>query len=151
MNIALFQPQIPPNTGNIIRLCANTGAKLHLIYPMGFVWDDKRLRRAGLDYQEFADIKHYRGGWQEFKCAFDLARIWALTTRGKKSVFDAVFNQDDVLLFGSETAGLSEEIHHDLSDARKLRLPMLAHSRSLNLSNAVAVVLYEALRQTGLP
>lgn len=154
MHIALFQPQIPPNTGNIIRLCANTGAQLHIIHPTAFGWDDKRLRRAGLDYAEFASVQHH-ANWQAFAayCAekLPLSRIWALTTRGTHSVFDASFTADDVLLFGSETAGLTEEIHQALTAAQKLRLPMQAHSRSLNLSNAVAVVLYEALRQTGLP
>lgn len=154
MHLALFQPQIPPNTGNIIRLCANTGAQLHIIHPTAFGWDDKRLRRAGLDYAEFASVQHH-DSWQDFAAyvARNLpqSRIWALTTRGTHNVFDARFAAEDVLLFGSETAGLSEEIHQALANEQKLRLPMQAHSRSLNLSNAAAVVLYEALRQTGLP
>lgn len=154
MHLALFQPQIPPNTGNIIRLCANTGAQLHIIHPTAFGWDDKRLRRAGLDYAEFASVQHH-DSWQDFAAYvaqyLPQSRIWALTTRGTHSVFDARFAAKDVLLFGSETAGLSEEIHQALTSEQKLRLPMQAHSRSLNLSNAAAVVLYEALRQTGLP
>ncbi|SUO95804.1 tRNA (cytidine(34)-2'-O)-methyltransferase [Suttonella ornithocola] len=150
MHIALFQPQIPPNTGNIIRLCANTGAHLHIIHPTGFGWDDKRLKRAGLDYAEFAEVCHYEN-WAEFAQKFKENVIWALTTRGKTSVFNAQFSENDVLLFGSETAGLSEEVHSQIPLAQKLRLPMQANSRSLNLSNSVAIVLYEALRQTGLP
>lgn len=154
MHIALFQPQIPPNTGNIIRLCANTGAQLHIIHPTAFGWDDKRLRRAGLDYAEFADVQHHQD-WQAFAAyvasALPQSRIWALTTRGTNNVFSASFAKDDVLLFGSETAGLSAEIHQALTAEQKLRLPMQAQSRSLNLSNSVAIVLYEALRQTGLP
>ncbi len=150
MEIALFQPQIPPNTGNIIRLCANTGVALHIIHPTGFVWDDKRLRRAGLDYQEFASVRHYEN-WSAFAEAMKARRIWALSTRGKRSVYQASFEREDVLLFGSETAGLSEQVHSAIALENKLRLPMQADSRSLNLSNSVAVVLYEALRQTGLP
>lgn len=148
MHVALFQPQIPPNTGNVIRLCANTGSTLHLIHPLGFVWDDKRLRRAGMDYAEFAEVQHH-DSWSHFCEAMCGKTLWALTTRGKRSVYDAVFNDEDVLLFGSETAGLSAEVHQALPAQQKLRLPMHALSRSMNLSNAVAVVLYEALRQTG--
>lgn len=148
MHIALFQPQIPPNTGNIIRLCANTATTLHLIHPLGFVWDDKRLKRAGMDYAEFATVQHH-DSWAQFATKMQDKMIWALTTRGKRSVYDAAFTAEDVLLFGSETAGLSEEVHAALPDRQKLRLPMHAESRSMNLSNAAAVVLYEALRQTG--
>lgn len=148
MHIALFQPQIPPNTGNIIRLCANTQTTLHLIHPLGFVWDDKRLRRAGMDYAEFAAVVHHTD-WAQFHAAMAGKTIWALTTRATRSAYDAQFSGDDVLLFGSETAGLSAEVHAALSATHKLRLPMHANSRSMNLSNAVAVMLYEALRQTG--
>ncbi|UJF25459.1 tRNA (cytidine(34)-2'-O)-methyltransferase [Suttonella sp. R2A3] len=148
MHIALFQPQIPPNTGNVIRLCANTATTLHLIHPLGFVWDDKRLRRAGMDYAEFAAVIHH-DHWDAFYQAMGERTIWALTTRGTRSVYDAHFSEDDVLLFGSETAGLSLQAHAALATEHKLRLPMHADSRSLNLSNSVAVVLYEALRQTG--
>lgn len=150
MHIALFQPQIPPNTGNIIRLCANTGARLHIIHPTGFGWDDKRLRRAGLDYAEFADVAHY-DDWAQFAGAMAGRRIWGLTTRACRSVYSAAFAADDVLLFGNETAGLSEEVHAALPQMQKIRLPMQPHSRSLNLSNSAAAVLYEALRQTVFP
>lgn len=146
MHVALFQPQIPPNTGNVIRLCANTATTLHLIHPLGFVWDDKRLRRAGMDYAEFAAVVHH-DHWSSFADTMAARTIWALTTRGQRSVYDARFGADDVLLFGRETAGLAPEIHAALPNEHKLRLPMHADSRSLNLSNSVAVVLYEALRQ----
>lgn len=146
MHVALFQPQIPPNTGNIIRLCANTNTVLHLIHPLGFVWDDKRLRRAGMDYSEFAKVKHYKN-WQTFYEAMHTRQIWALTTKTKRGLYGASFASDDVLLFGSETAGLSTEVYTDIKAGNCLRLPMVAQSRSLNLSNAVAAVLFEALRQ----
>lgn len=146
MHIALFQPQIPPNTGNIIRLCANTGTQLHLIHPLGFIWDDKRLRRAGMDYQEFAEIIHHHS-WQAFQQATAQHNIWAITTRGEQSLYNVHISANDVLLFGSETAGLPPSIHAELNSRQKLRLPMCQKSRSMNLSNAVAVVLYEAIRQ----
>lgn len=145
-HIALYQPQIAPNTGNIIRLCANTGAVLHLIHPLGFTWDDRRLRRAGLDYAEFAAIRHH-DDWAAFVAAIAGRQLWALTTKGERSLFDATIGADDVLLFGSETSGLPPEIHAALAAPQKIRLPMQPCSRSLNLSNAVAVVLYEAIRQ----
>ena len=145
-HIALYQPQIAPNTGNIIRLCANTGAVLHLIHPLGFSWDDRRLRRAGLDYAEFADIRHH-DDWAAFTADIAGRNIWALTTKGTRSLYDASIGAEDVLLFGSETAGLPPFIHAELENTQKIRLPMRQTSRSLNLSNAVAVVLYEAIRQ----
>ena len=145
-HIALYQPQIAPNTGNIIRLCANTGAALHLIHPLGFAWDDRRLRRAGLDYAEFADIRHH-DDWAAFTADIAGRNIWALTTKGERSLYDATIGADDVLLFGSETAGLPPFVHAALENPQKIRLPMQPTSRSLNLSNAVAVVLYEAIRQ----
>lgn len=145
-HIALYQPQIAPNTGNIIRLCANTGAVLHLIHPLGFTWDDRRLRRAGLDYAEFAAIRHH-DDWAAFVAAIAGRQLWALTTKGERSLFDATIGADDVLLFGSETSGLPPEIHAALAAPQKICLPMQPCSRSLNLSNAVAVVLYEAIRQ----
>ena len=145
-HIALYQPQIAPNTGNIIRLCANTGAALHLIHPLGFTWDDRRLRRAGLDYVEFADIQHH-DDWAAFLKAVAGRNIWALTTKGERSLYDATIGADDVLLFGSETAGLPPFVHAALESRQKIRLPMQLTSRSLNLSNAAAVVLYEAIRQ----
>ncbi|MFC2502758.1 MAG: tRNA (cytidine(34)-2'-O)-methyltransferase [Cardiobacterium sp.] len=145
-HIALYQPQIAPNTGNIIRLCANTGAVLHLIHPLGFTWDDRRLRRAGLDYAEFAAIRHH-DDWAAFAQEIAGRPLWALTTKGERSLFDATIDADDVLLFGSETSGLPPDIHATLAATQKIRLPMQPGSRSLNLSNAVAVVLYEAIRQ----
>ena len=145
-HIALYQPQIAPNTGNIIRLCANTGATLHLIHPLGFVWDDRRLRRAGLDYAEYAHICHH-DDWAAFCAATAGQTLWALTTKGRRGLYNARFGADDILLFGSETAGLPENVHAALDPAQKLRLPMQETSRSLNLSNTVAIVLYEAIRQ----
>mgnify|MGYP001012506587 FL=1 len=145
-HIALYQPQIAPNTGNIIRLCANTGAALHLIHPLGFTWDDRRLRRAGLDYAEFAAIRHH-DDWAAFAQEIAGRPLWALTTKGERSLFDATIGADDVLLFGSETSGLPPFVHKSLAATQKIRLPMQPSSRSLNLSNAVAVVLYEAIRQ----
>ena len=145
-HIALYQPQIAPNTGNIIRLCANTGAVLHLIHPLGFTWDDRRLRRAGLDYAEFAAIRHH-DDWAAFAQEIAGRPLWALTTKGERSLFDATLGADDVLLFGSETSGLPPFVHKSLAATQKIRLPMQPSSRSLNLSNAVAVVLYEAIRQ----
>ena len=145
-HIALYQPQIAPNTGNIIRLCANTGATLHLIHPLGFVWDDRRLRRAGLDYAEYAHIRHH-DDWAAFCAATAGQTLWALTTKGRRGLYNASFGADDILLFGSETAGLPPFIHAELENTQKIRLPMQPSSRSLHLSNAVAVVLYEAIRQ----
>lgn len=142
-NIVLYQPEIPPNTGNIIRLCANTGCHLHLIEPLGFNMDDKQLRRAGLDYHEWAQVKTYN----------DIAElntennIYALSTKGHKHYHQATFRAGDFLVFGPETRGLPDEYLSSLSADHVLRLPMLEHSRSLNLSNTVAIVTYEALRQ----
>ena len=145
-HIALYQPQIAPNTGNIIRLCANTGAVLHLIHPLGFTWDDRRLRRAGLDYAEFAAIRHH-DDWAAFAQEIAGRPLWALTTKGERSLFDAAIGADDVLLFGSETSGLPPFVHKSLAATQNIRLTMQPSSRSLNLSNAVTVVLYEAIRQ----
>ena len=142
-NIVLFEPEIPPNTGNIIRLCANTGATLHLIEPLGFSIDDKSLRRAGLDYREYAEIRLHRS-FEEFINTKSDGRIFAITTKGKKSCFDATYRAGDYFLFGPETRGLPDEI---LKSFEALRIPMLQHSRSLNLANAVSVVVYEAWRQ----
>jgi tRNA (cytidine/uridine-2'-O-)-methyltransferase len=149
LNIILYQPEIPPNTGNIIRLCANTGAQLHLVEPMGFVLDDSRLRRAGLDYHEFASVQRYRN-WQEFCRSNPEMKIWAFSTRGKKSYQQAGFQQHDGLLFGPETRGLPNQVLKQ-QGSKVLRIPMRSDSRSLNLSNTVAIVLYEALRQLGFP
>ena len=149
LNIILYQPEIPPNTGNIIRLCANTGTRLHLVEPMGFVLDDTRVRRAGLDYHELASVRRYRN-WSEFCSKNNDMNIWAFSTSGKQSYQRAEFRKQDGLLFGPETRGLPQEILAQKDD-RLLRIPMRPDSRSLNLSNTVAIVLYEALRQQGFP
>lgn len=143
-NIVLYQPEIPPNTGNIIRLCANTGCFLHLIEPLGFKLEDKQLRRAGLDYHEWAEVKTYKD-ISELKP--DKA-IYALSTKGSKNYHEAAFKAGDYLIFGPETRGLPDDYLATLDSDKVLRLPMLEHSRSLNLSNTVAIVTYEALRQT---
>jgi len=147
-NIVLYEPEIPANTGNIIRLCANTGAKLHLIKPLGFELDDKKLRRAGLDYHEWADIKVH-DDIEAFLSNEAYTHIYALTTKGQRCYSDVKFQVDDVLLFGPETRGLPDSLLNRLSEQQRLRLPMLPASRSLNLSNTVAVTLYEAWRQIG--
>ena len=147
-HVVLYQPEIPPNTGNIIRLCANTGSALHLIHPLGFELDDKRLRRAGLDYHEFAEVQSY-GNLQEFIQKVKPGRLFGLSTHGKKSAFEVQFKKNDALLFGPETRGLPTEIKEDLGQEFLLRLPMLPSNRSLNLSNTVAIMVYEAWRQMG--
>ena len=147
-NIVLFEPEIPANTGNIIRLCANTGAKLHLIQPLGFELDDKKLRRAGLDYHEWADIKVH-ADIDAFLQNETYNSVYALTTKGKQCYSETKFQRDDVLLFGPETRGLPDSLLNSLAEQQRLRLPMLSASRSLNLSNTVAVTLYEAWRQIG--
>ena len=148
IHVVLYEPEIPANTGNIIRLCANTGYFLHLIEPMGFAWDDKRLRRAGLDYHEFADIKRH-ANFDEFLSSVGNARIFACTTKGKAYPSEAGFVAGDVLLFGPETRGLPMSIIESLPEAQRLRIPMLPQSRSMNLSNAVSVFVYESWRQLG--
>jgi len=147
LDLVLYQPEIPPNTGNIIRLCANTGFRLHLIRPLGFELDDKRLRRAGLDYHEWAQVQVHD---DLESCLRLLApqRVWALTTKADRCYAEAEFAAGDLLLFGPETRGLPAEV---LARYSGLRLPMRADSRSLNLSNACAVVVYEAWRQLGFP
>lgn len=147
-NIALFEPEIPPNTGNIIRLCANTGCQLHLIHPLAFELDDARLKRAGLDYQEYADIRQHQD-FESFIAGFNSARVFALSTKGEKSFFDLQFKAGDTFLFGPETRGLPEDIRQRLGTEQVLRMPMLPDSRSLNLSNTAAIVVYEAWRQVG--
>jgi tRNA (cytidine/uridine-2'-O-)-methyltransferase len=147
-NIALYEPEIPPNTGNIMRLCANTGCQLHLIHPLGFDLDEKKLRRAGMDYRDMATIKEH-DNFQKFLETVEDKNIYALTTKGKCGYSEAKFEAGDILLFGPETRGLPEEVLASLAEHQKLRLPMLAESRSLNLSNTVAIVAYEALRQQG--
>ncbi|VAW54899.1 tRNA (cytidine(34)-2'-O)-methyltransferase [hydrothermal vent metagenome] len=142
-NIVLYQPEIPPNTGNIIRLCANTGCSLHLIEPLGFKLEDKQLRRAGLDYHEWAEVKIYK----DIDDLKPRKSVYALSTKGQKSYHQTNFKEGDYLVFGPETRGLPEEYLKQLDANHVLRLPMLEHSRSLNLSNTVAIVCYEALRQ----
>lgn len=148
LHIVLYQPEIPPNTGNMIRLCANTGAQLHLIHPLGFAWDNARLRRAGLDYHEWAQVKHYPS-LQDFCRQSIASRLFAFSTKGKRRYSDVDFQDNDTFLFGPETRGLPVSILQRLSPDRVLRIPMQPYSRSLNLSNAVSVVLYEAWRQLG--
>lgn len=145
--VALYQPEIPPNTGNVIRLCANTGARLHLIKPLGFELDDRRLRRAGLDYHEWADIAVH-DSLADCMAAAAVRRVYAFSTRAERQYSDASFETDDLLLFGPETRGLPQAMLQALPPAQRLRIPMLPGSRSLNLSNSVAVALYEAWRQT---
>jgi tRNA (cytidine/uridine-2'-O-)-methyltransferase len=146
-HVILFEPEIPPNTGNIIRLCANTGAGLHLIKPLGFTLDERALRRAGLDYADAAMVKVHSS---LEACLAELSgRVFALETGGGRSYADARFQPGDALLFGSETRGLPAEVLQGLSAEQILRIPMRAGNRSLNLSNAVALVLYEAWRQSG--
>lgn len=146
MNIVLFEPEIPPNTGNIIRLAANTGFRLHLIEPLGFELDDKQLRRAGLDYREWADISRY-GNYEEFLKSCEFNNLYAFTTRGERVYSEAEFSPGDALLFGPESRGLPVHILESLPGDNKLRIPMAAQSRSLNLSNTVAIAVYEAWRQ----
>jgi tRNA (cytidine/uridine-2'-O-)-methyltransferase len=150
-NIVLFEPEIPPNTGNIIRLCANTGAKLHLIEPLGFPMEDAKLRRAGLDYHEFAKVKVHQN-WAQF-LANEQARperIFALTTKGSGKFHDGKYSPEDYFVFGSETKGITEEVRSSIPIPNQMRLAMQDSSRSLNLSNTVAIVVYEAWRQNGL-
>ena len=150
LDVVLFQPQIPPNTGNIIRLCANSGFRLHLIEPLGFDLDDKKLRRAGLDYHEFAAIQRHEN-FDAFLLKEQPNRILAITTKTTNYYGDVTFTQGDYLLFGSETAGLPEEVRVQIPNEDKIRIPMLKESRSMNLSNAVAVIVYDAWRQLGFP
>lgn len=150
IHIALYEPEIPPNTGNIMRLCANTGAQLHLIEPLGFDLDEKKLRRAGLDYRDSANVVRH-ASWEAFQLSVGERRLFALTTRGTTSYASTRFQQEDVLLFGAETRGLPEQVHETIRPGHSLRIPMQPDSRSLNLSNAAAVVLFEALRQLDFP
>ena len=146
LHIVLYEPEIPPNTGNIIRLCANTGFHLHLIHPLGFELDDKRLRRAGLDYREYADVAEY-DSLEAFKKAVQPPHLYACSTRGTRNHADPQYAPGDALLFGPETRGLPQSLLDELPKEDILRLPMLPDSRSLNLSNAVAVFVYEAWQQ----
>ncbi len=149
-NIVLVEPEIPPNTGNVIRLAANTGCRLHLIEPLGFSMDDKHMRRAGLDYHEYAELKRH-ASWQAFMDHEnpDPARLFAMTTRGSRNLFDVAFSQGDWLVFGSETKGLDAALRDSFAASQRLKLPMQPDQRSLNLSNAVAVTVFEAWRQIG--
>lgn len=145
ISVILHQPDMPQNTGNIVRLCANAGASLHLIEPLGFAWDDKRLRRAHLDYDEFAHVQRH-AHWDACKEAFVGQRLFAIETGGEQTPYDVTFQPGDALLFGSESRGLPDEI---LAEVTVLTLPMMPGSRSLNLSNAVAITVYEAWKQLG--
>lgn len=153
-HVVLVEPEIPPNTGNIIRLCANTGAQLHLIEPLGFPLDDAKMRRAGLDYHDYATMKVH-GNWTAFLNSFsndempDPARMFALTTHGSRPFGNVEFCAGDVFVFGSETKGLDPTLRESFPPAQRIRLPMRPDNRSLNLSNTVAVVVYEAWRQNG--
>lgn len=149
-HIVLFQPEIPPNTGNVIRLCANTGATLHLVRPLGFALEDSRLRRAGLDYREWARVRVH-DNLQALLDAVQPERLFALSTKGRHCYGDVMYRPGDAFLFGPETRGLPQEVLSSLPAEQVLRLPMVPESRSLNLSNTVAVVVYEAWRQLGFP
>lgn len=147
-HVVLVEPEIPPNTGNIIRLCANTGAQLHLIEPLGFPLDNAKMRRAGLDYHEFANIKVHRD-WSAYIASEkpDTNRMFALTTHGSSSVTQHHFQPGDVFVFGSETKGLHPDLRNSFPTPQRIRLPMRPDNRSLNLSNSVAIIIYEAWRQ----
>ena len=149
-NIVLVAPEIPPNTGNVIRLAANTGCRLHLVEPLGFAMSDPLLRRAGLDYHEYVDVRRHRS-WPEFNAASgaDPRRLFAFTTDGRRALADVAFEPGDWLVFGGESAGLAAAVRATIEAAQTVRLPMRAGQRSLNLSNAVAVAVFEAWRQNG--
>jgi tRNA (cytidine/uridine-2'-O-)-methyltransferase len=147
-DVILYQPEIPPNTGNIIRLCANTGVRLHLVKPLGFSMDDKQLVRAGLDYHEFATISVYES-WDDCAAHFNGRRLFACSTKGTTRHDRITYAQGDAFLFGPETRGLPSELLESFPKEQRIRVPMRPESRSLNLSNAVAVVVYEAWRQIG--
>ena len=148
LHVVLFQPEIPPNTGNVIRLCANTGARLHLIRPLGFALDDARLRRAGLDYHEFASVSVH-DDLDAFVAVVAPARLFAVSTRGTIRHDAVAYGDGDAFVFGPETRGLPQEVIDAVVPTQRLRLPMRPGNRSLNLSNSVAVLVYEAWRQTG--
>ena len=145
-HVILYEPEIPPNTGNVIRLCANTGCQLHLVEPLGFRLEDSKLRRAGLDYHEYASVRVHRNLSQCLEGVAG-ARVFACSTRGGQRYTEAAFGPGDALLFGPETRGLPDEVLEALPAARRLRIPMAPGNRSLNLSNAVAVVVYQAWAQ----
>lgn len=145
-HVVLYQPEIPPNTGNIIRLCANSGANLHLIHPLGFEINDKRVRRAGLDYHEWASVQEYHS-IDEFVQKNNPNRIFACTTKAKQTYSNVNYQKDDVFLFGPETRGLPHDVLETFPEQQKIRIPMQRKSRSLNLANAVSIILFEAWRQ----
>lgn len=148
LHVVLYEPEIPPNTGNIIRLCANTGCQLHLIEPLGFNLEDKQMRRAGLDYSEYARVKVHKD-YQAFLDSEQPERLFGLTTKGSRPYHDVSYQDGDFLMFGPETRGLPTEIREGLPPEHRLRVPMRPESRSLNLSNTAALVVYEAWRQLG--
>jgi tRNA (cytidine/uridine-2'-O-)-methyltransferase len=148
LDIVLHQPEIPPNAGNVIRLAANTGAGLHFVEPLGFSMDDRQLKRAGLDYHEHARVQVH-ADWAACRAHFAGRRLFALTTKAAQSVYDTAFREHDVLVFGAETSGLPDDVLDGFAPAQRLRLPMRPGNRSLNLSNAVAVTVFEAWRQLG--
>ncbi len=145
-HVILFEPEIPPNTGNIIRLCANVGCSLHLIEPLGFVFDDKRLRRAGLDYQEFAQVQRH-ANLQECLSVLQQPRLFAFSTKGSRNYAQVQYQDGDAFIFGPETRGLPEEVRNSIPAEQLVKLPMREGSRSLNLANTVAIAVYEAWRQ----
>ena len=147
-DVVLYQPEIPPNAGNVIRLCANVGARLHLVEPLGFSMDDRQLRRAGLDYHELATVTVHRD-WPACAAALSGRRLFAVSTRGRVYYAEVAYEAGDAFVFGAETAGLPQPLLDTFPPDRRLRLPMRAGNRSLNLSNAVAVVVFEAWRQRG--
>lgn len=148
LHLVLHQPEIPPNTGNLMRLAANTGVTLHLIHPLGFRLDEPGLKRAGLDYHEWARVREH-ADWPAFLAGLPGARIWAFTTRGTRRHSDVAYAEGDVLLFGSESRGLPEALRESFAPEQRLRLPMRGSSRSLNLANAASIAVYEAWRQLG--
>jgi len=150
LDFVLVHPEIPPNAGNVIRLAANTGARLHLVEPLGFSMDDRQVKRAGLDYHEMASVTVHPD-WQACRSALSGRRMFALTTSAARSCYDVRFRVEDVFVFGAETAGLPQGVLEEFPDEMRLKLPMRPGNRSLNLSNAVAVVVFEAWRQLGFP
>ena len=150
LEVVLYRPEIPPNAGNVIRLAANTGARLHLVQPLGFSLDDRQLKRAGLDYHAMANVTVH-SDWRACAATFSGRRMFACSTRGRANLFEQRFAADDVIVFGAETRGLPEAVLEGFPAQRRLRLPMRPGNRSLNLSNAVAVTVYEVWRQLGFP
>ena len=148
LDIVLYRPEIPPNAGNVIRLAANTGARLHLVEPLGFTLEDRQLKRAGLDYHEMANVRVHRD-WEACRAALAGKRLFAVSTRGAVNYAETRYGAEDAFVFGPETSGLPRSLLEEFAPERRLRLPMRAGNRSLNLSNAVAVVVFEAWRQLG--